>query len=442
MKYIQLLLVACLLTFICISKQSTKKIQKNSHFTEGYNSYSCENLVKFFQKVDSTTAKNRYIWNKNIYGPVLLIDDKNGKYYANTNPDEEAFAKNYTCYEGTLPKDKMLGSGTNTIVKWKNKVWAVATLPLSTIPGFDIDVVTHELTHVELESRGHSTGIQNTSHLVTYNGRILMRLELELLKKFITNDRNDIQLLKDALSIRQLRHQEFSSFKMNENSLEHNEGLANYSGIIMANLTKIKIKSFFTMLINRFVQSERYGRDFAYLTITIYGMKLRESDSLWTQKVNPNTDLTDFMIKAFKVDKLPRDLKYYTSKYDFLDILEQEKNIVEKQKRSIDSITRIFLNGPHLKVKFEKAAMSTSPEDFLLNDMGRHFSFIRVTDSWGELNATKGIVISPDFRVGYLRIPKDYSSNTIVGEGYTLNLKDKYKIVKESDSVYVLKKSD
>ncbi len=437
MKYIHLLLMFGLVTLVIGSKQPQKKAQEDAlRETKASNSYSCEDFVKFFQKVDSITTKNIYIWNKNIYGPILLIDQKNGKYYANTNPDEEMFAKEYNCYEGTLPNDKRIG--VNTTVRWKGKVWATVNLPLSNIPGFDIEVTTHELTHVELASRGHSINIQNTSHLTTASGRVLMRLELELLKKFIQNDGNDIQLLKDALSIRQIRYQEFPGFKANENNLEHNEGLASYSGTIMANLTKSKIKSFYSMRINNFVKNPIYGRDFAYLPMTIYGTKLIESDSLWTQKITPNTDLTDFLVKAFEVDQLPKDLKYYISKYDFTGIIEQEKNTVKTLQKSVDSIARIFVKGPHLKVKFEQPQMTTSPEDFVLNDMGRHFNFIKVTDMWGELNATKGIVISPDFRTGYLRIPTNYSTNNVVGEGYTLNLNDKYRITKESDSIYVL----
>jgi len=420
-------------------KYSDLQTQLTSYSAEDEITYSCEDFVKFFQKIESITSNNHYIWNKNIYGPLLLIDQKNGKYYANTNPDEEMFAKNYTCYEGALPKDKRIGG--NTTVKWKGKIWATVNLPLSNVPGFDVETPTHELTHVELgHNRGHSMGVQNTSHLTTANGRVLMRLELELLKKFIQNDGNDIQLLKDALSIRQIRHQEFPDFKANENKLEHNEGLASYSGIIMANLTKAKIKSFYTMRINNYVNSPIYGRDYAYLPMTIYGMKLRERDSLWTQKITPRTDLTDFLIKAFKVNESPKDLKYYISKYSFSDIFEQEINTVKKLQRSVDSITRIFLKGPHLKVKFEQPQMSTSPEDFLLNDMGRHFDYIKVTDVWGELDATKGIVLSLDFKTGYLRVPTDYSSINVVGQGYTLSLKDNYKIIKESDSVYVLKK--
>lgn len=439
MKNIYILLVFTLAFYTNKKNQPIKTPHNNILLeTENQKNYSCEDFSRFFKKVDSITSKNKYIWDKNIYGPVLLIDEKNRKYYANTNPDEEVFSKEHNCYEGTLPKGKIFAG--NTTIKWKGKVWATASLPLSTIPGFDIELVTHELTHVVLGARGHSVSAQNTSHLTTQDGRVLIRLEFELLKKFIMEDRKDIQLLKDALSIRLLRYEKFPDYRKNENALEHNEGLANYSGTIMANLTKSKIKSFYTMRINMFVNSKTYGKDFAYIPMVVYGMKLRETDSLWTQKITPKSDLTDFFVKKFNVSKSPENLDFYISKYDFSGIIEKEKNTIIKQQKSIDSISKIFLKAPYFKLKLEKPSMSTSPEDFLLNEKGRHFSTARILDLWGELNTTKGIVISPDFRTAYLRAPQNYSSNNVVGEGYTLKLKKGYKVVMETDSIYILKK--
>ena len=81
----------------------------------------------------------------------------------------------------------------------------------------------------------------DNNHLDKKQGRIYLRLELEALQTAVKLQGQDaIPHIINALRFRKLRHQIYSDADSTENLLELNEGLAEYTGLMMSERTPDK----------------------------------------------------------------------------------------------------------------------------------------------------------------------------------------------------------
>ncbi|WP_336830540.1 hypothetical protein [Sphingobacterium multivorum] len=72
--------------------------------------------------------------------------------------------------------------------------------------------------------------------------------------------------LKDALIFRKYRNSLFSGSAHIENQLELNEGIAEYTGVMISGRNKEKTKKHFTDVVDRSFSNPTYVRSFAYNT--------------------------------------------------------------------------------------------------------------------------------------------------------------------------------
>ena len=71
----------------------------------------------------------------------------------------------------------------NTSLEWNGKTWATVVLPLSSDKHPRLDLITHELFHCAQPSLGFDMRVSDNHHLDEKDGRVLLRLEIEALKK-------------------------------------------------------------------------------------------------------------------------------------------------------------------------------------------------------------------------------------------------------------------
>ena len=388
-----------------------------------------------FFKVQAIASRFTSLWDKDIYGPVLLVDPKTHKYIANTNPENNVVLFNDTIYEGYLPKEMHV---YNTIVDWKGKTWAMAMLPLSNIEGHDSHTVIHELAHATLKNKGFPIELVDINHVNAVQGKVLIRLELEILKKLLNNGDNYQEYLVDALMVRKLRLETFPNKIEEENKLELNEGLAEYTALIMHNFTHYERASFYTMLIDKFIDNPLYDRRYAYITTPTYGFYLSKKGSLWTQKLNPSTNLTDFFIKGFGINASPQKLDHYITKYHLESFKESEIQLAENNKRIKDSIAYVFMKQSHLEIDLDKMSFSSKfRNQFYLDDLGKYYKGAKINDTWGELIVEGGgILLTNDFKKAYLTEPKLISNDSVVGNGYKIKFLEGYRVEKKSNTIY------
>lgn len=310
-------------------------------------------------------------------------------------------------------------------------------LPLPENKQKRIGLLAHESFHRIQPLLGFELNNTENNHLDQRDGRMYLRLELEALKKAIqsVSDNELKEHLTRALSFRKYRHNLYDGSALSENLLELNEGMAEFTGVIVSNRNKRETAKFLTDGINGFFNNPTFVRSFAYHTIPVYGYLLYDKDKNWNKNITAKTDLTDYFVKAFKIS-ISSDLENAVKKesllYNGSSIAKEEGIREEKKKKRIAEYKSQFIEQSHFEIKFEKMNVSFDPRNIIpVEDKGTVYPVIRVTDKWGVLTVEKGALMSPNWDKISITNPNQAEDKKISGEGWTLELVDGYMIKKD-----------
>ncbi|HBK40831.1 MAG TPA: hypothetical protein DDZ57_04580, partial [Porphyromonadaceae bacterium] len=121
-----------------------------------------DSIPHYFDQVKQATRENVKIWDKDIYGPIMLIEEGTRVIYANEPDKDNVLVARRGYYTGVLPKEI---SFQNTSLDWKGKTWATVVLPLSPNKYQRLDLITHELFHSAQLSLGFDIRGSDNYHL-------------------------------------------------------------------------------------------------------------------------------------------------------------------------------------------------------------------------------------------------------------------------------------
>ncbi|SIT02530.1 hypothetical protein SAMN05421786_104115 [Chryseobacterium ureilyticum] len=414
-----------LITAVFVLNQSIK----------GQQSVSQDSISVFFDELKTAAHANTELWSKDLYGPTILINPESRTFFANEQDDVGSLQPNGNIYSGVLPGKINIA---NTAIDWNGKKWAMIMLPLSQNKHNRINLLAHESFHRIQPSLGFTSKNSDNNHLDQKEGRIYLRLELEALKKAIQSrsEKEKHEHLTNALTFRKYRHQLYENSDSSENQLELNEGLAEFTGVIISNRNKAEVSAFFQNEINEFFKNPTFVRSFAYYTIPVYGYLLYDKDKNWNKAISVSTDLTDYFIKAFNIS-IPRDLKkavqVVSAVYNGKKIQKEEAEREERTKKLIAEYKLKLITQPHFEIKFEKMNISFDPRNIVpVEDKGTVYPNIRVTDRWGILTVDKGAALmSPNWDKISISNPVKTEGKKISGEGWILELTDGYTVGKD-----------
>jgi hypothetical protein len=393
-----------------------------------------EAYATFFSELNTAEEQSWSLWDMNMYGPLLLVNPKTREVFANYPDKDGALQPDGNVYHGTLPAYINI---YNTIANWNGREWAMVMLPLPGNKQDRIDLMAHELFHVVQGSFGFRGWSPDNSHLDDKNGRILMRLEVEALRKALESTSTyDIKKnLTNALIFREYRYMLFPQAKISENLLELNEGLAEYTGTMVANRTRQETLYHFEVSLNAFVRFPTFVRSFAYETIPIYGYLLQQSDKYWNKRITPETNLADFFIQDFGLS-LPSDLpsaeRSIEDLYDGALIRAEETNRQTARQTQVEKYREAFVNHPHFEIRLENKRIQFDPTGVVpLDNQGTVYTKIRIVDNWGILDAQNGALLSPRWDKITVSNPTKIDGDNITGDGWTLQLDPSYTIVED-----------
>ncbi len=391
-------------------------------------------FAAFFEEVRAAESEHFNLWDRDMYGPILVVNPQTREVYSNFPDAGGALVRRGDIYEGRLPEEININ---NTIVHWNGREWAMVMLPLPNYRKARISLFAHELFHVVQPSLGFRGYSPDNSQLDEKNGRILLRLELEALRKALeTPSTNEMKkCLTDAMTFREYRYLIYPQAKFTENLLELNEGLAEYTGLIVSDMTREEAVYFFERSINAFVRYPTFVRSFAYETIPVYGYLLRQSDRYWNKDISPTTNLSDYFIRAFGLNipfHLPSAERAIEDRYDGKLIRAEETNRESIRIQQIATYRKEFINRPHVEIMFEKMHLTFDPRDVIpLDDKGNVYPTIRVTDEWGILDVRNGALMSPRWDKIIVSAPTSIDGADASGDGWTLKLSSGYMIVED-----------
>lgn len=408
-------------------------------------SFPSDSLLLYFRQVEEATFKYIGLWDKEIYGPILVVDPDTREVYANL-PDEKGFLQlEKGIYTGVLPKEVPL---SNTDILWSGTQWAMVVLPLPVDEYDRIDLITHELFHSAQPSLGFEINVSESNHLDLREGRIYLRLEMAALKAALRARRLNRaeEHLRNALIFRKYRHLLFRGSETNENSLELLEGLATYTGQMMSGRNKWQWREYLIQRIDQFEKTSSFVRSFAYETVPIYGFFLYQKDNQWNKPVENDTQLTELFLEAFDFDMrilLQSYVKQVAEEYRGHTIVDDEDKREFLHNALLDRYREIFFEQPHLEIRLENMHFAFDPKTLipLDEDEGTVYPSIYLSDNWGILSVKRGgALLRRDWRWIIVSEPQEISGRSITGEGWTIELKEGYQVIENSRGDFQISK--
>lgn len=427
MKKIPLLLSSLLFTILLNGQEKITSHELNTAFNQ-------------FKKAAN---KEKKIWAKNLYGPLLIINPSTREVYANAKDSLGELILKDGIFVGQYPQNKLIA---NTHVKWNGTDWAMVMLPFPENKNNRIGLMAHERFHVVQQELGFFGNNQESHHLDKINGRIYLRLELEALKQAVksTHKATTKEHLTNAMAFRNFRYQLFPGADRLENSLEMNEGLAEYTGEATSG-RKIKEKAtHFIQQIDSFYQQPSFVRSFAYQTTPIYGYLLDQQKKGWNRTIKADDNLTQLFNTAFKLpNQQPTQatVDSLTTFYNAEFIRTEEKEREKKRIERFAGYKKQFIEQPHFIIPLENMRIQFNTNNlFPLDDFGTVYPTMTVIDKWGQLTVNKGGLLDPSWKKITLTMPTKIDKNKVAGDGWEIDLKDGYSLHKTEEGNYKLSK--
>ena len=396
-------------------------------------------LAAAYFKEAEAAARNQNLWPAKLYGPLLFVDVQSRLTYANMPDSAGILQPDGEIYKGILPKDVMVA---NTAIHWDGRLWSVVLWPLPQDRDERLNLVMHESFHriqEQLELPAHSP---TADHLSTMYGRIYFLLELQALKAALSKplDQRNADL-KSALLFRAKRRELFPQSFNNERLLEMNEGLAEYTGVMLGR-SKGSIKQHLNNVISYAASHESLIRSFPYITGPVYGYLLYEKNPEWTLKVDSNSSFPNLIGANYHINLpeklLEKKVASRINQYDGKAIVASEKLKEEDHQKMISEYVTLFTKQPILTIKLIKMNIGFNPNNlFDLGEYGTVYPTAQIKDTWGQLIVSINGVLMKDWSVITLSASDGISINgrAIEGKGWKIMLNPGWDMVK-NDSLH------
>lgn len=401
----------------------------------------------FTQAQSLCEADGGRLWGASLCGPIMLVDPKTRRIVTSHADAKGALRELDGVFVGDLPAD---ANAANTAVEWSGTRWTQMLWPLPEDAGKRGTLITHEMFHRLQPGLPIATAKGGDNpHLDTLEGRYTLQLEWRALARALqASDRDEKRAaLVDALAFRAERYRRFPVATVDEAALETNEGLAEYTGVMLGNTTpRARLQAALRDLRSH-VDDPSFVRSFAYATGPAYGMLLDEFAPGWRKRLGEKqldlgTRLRD--AAGIKVATDEASLATAASRYDGAALREAETARERKRQAQLARNRARFVDGPVLRLDLKHMSIQFNPSNLQpLDDIGTVYPTMRVTDDWGTLEVEDGAVMSSDWKAVILAAPEATGTAMPHGPGWKLALNPGWSLAPGTRSGdYVLKGPD
>lgn len=367
-------------------------------------------------------ADNGRLWNVSLCGPLIVVDPGTRQAWATQRDDLNVLTRAAEGgWTGALPEGVPIA---NTTVEWADVRWIMVIGPLPEDQTARRVLLAHEAWHRVQASIGLPMQNANAAHLETERGRYLLRLELRALATaMLSNGHARRNAAKDALAFRMARLSSFPDALSAEASLDRNEGLAAYTGVVLGAGGQASLHAARTL--DAYDDHEAFARAYAYASGPAYGLLLDEYAPSWRGNL-ASWAPADLLVGPLRVRPLSaRNLQRSARRYGGPEIAGEERLRSERRQRLIASLRTQFsgarLELPLGQMQFEFDPGAVTP----VEGLGTVYQRLVLRDLWGELRAHQGALISPNFNMLTAAHPEP---GGLSGPGWTLSLTPAYRI--------------
>jgi hypothetical protein len=393
-----------------------------------------ETARTYFSEAQSLCqADHGQVWGVSLCGPIMFVDPQSRSIVANQADAKGLLKADGGVFIGLLPTDQNIA---NTAVEWSGVHWTQMLWPLPDDVRQRGTLISHELFHrIQDQLKLPKVEGGENAQLDTVDGRYYLQLEWRALSRALQASTNEERkkAVADAVLFRAERYRLFPSAEAQEQALELNEGLAEYTGVRVGNPTpKEQIKAaLYDLSSHR--DDNTFVRSFAYATGPGYGLLLDRYLPGWHDQLRAGQGFDALLRNALNI-ALPTNLKRAAEQrapqYDGATLRAAEVERETKRQQLVAGYRARFVDGPVLTLQFRHMHVQFDPRNLQpLGDAGMVYPNLRISDDWGILDAKNGALMKPDWSAVIVVVPSASTGSSLKGDGWTLELKSGWKIV-------------
>jgi len=352
------------------------------------------------------------LWGVSICAP-MVIGDMRTQTFATSQPPPDA------------PRPPVVGL-VNGPVKWGGVTWAAYAWNdlVNRSAQSRNEVLLHELFHGVQQQLGLFVPLVENEHLDALDGRYWLQLEWRALARALTASgaqRN--AAVRDALAFRQERRRIYPAFAETERALEINEGLASYTGTVLAASSRTDAAASALRVLTDAEKGESFIRTFAYASGPAYGLLLDEASPGWRRALRSTDDFGILLMNALAVQPANAAVAA-AAVYGGVELRLAEEQREKQRQDRINELRQRFVDGPVLVIPGGGTGMSDSRGATVIPGSGTvYFHAYRASGAWGTLEAEKGVLLASDGRSRRVPAPVRLDDGTFSGDGWTFRPK-------------------
>ncbi|HEX7332120.1 MAG TPA: hypothetical protein VF290_11520 [Pyrinomonadaceae bacterium] len=422
LKQIFLVIASLLLLVTCAAAQSS--------------SIDTKLAAQYFAQLKQTSERDGgKTWGLPLYGPIILVDPSSRDVVANQADRENKLASRDGVFVGKLPNEI---NPANTAFDWAGVHWTMVMWPVSEFRQPRERLLLHECFHrLQQQLKLPARDAVNT-HLDTLNGRIWLQMEWRALERALRQTGPARKAaIADAMLFRNYRRSLFPGSANNENALELNEGLAEFTGVKLSSADPQETALRANLILRQGRNNPTFARSFAYVSGPAYGALLDLGGKPWRGRLNQVADLGVLLQLQYNVRILPSEAaaRSALSRYDGEEIVTVETEQEQKRVQQTAAARKKFLDGPVLILPLSpEVNYSFNPNNVVAIDGSNSvYPTLRMVDNWGVLTVSNGAWLerAPTGHIASARVqaPQDVSARPLKGDGWSLELANGWEVV-------------
>lgn len=383
----------------------------------------------FSEAAELTSRDGGALWGRSLEGPLLFVHAPSRTVLSTVAGDGDLLRALGALFSGTLPDAEPIA---NTSLRWAGRTWAMVVWPPRADSLERRMLFAHELWHRIQDSLGLPSGIPSNAHLGTRDGRLWLRLEGRALRKaLVSSGAVRSRVLEDAVAFRRARRTLFPGSENDERALELNEGLAQYSGIMLATDSRTVRRELADRGLAILDSATHFERDFAYHTGPAWGLLLDDLAPGWRVGLRSTDDLAMIAAQSLGPRSSARSAAARGASYGLAAVRKGEDKRIEARKKHLAAQQTRFVTGPVLELPLAEMKMSFDPAKVeAMGSLGSVYGMLRLTDRWGMLQCdVSGGLIAADFQRALVPAPSDTAGRRLTGPGWVLELLPGWQVV-------------
>lgn len=393
--------------------------------------------IYFDQAKSLAAGDDGDLWGTSLHGPMIFVETQSRFAVANQADEQKHLQLVDGLWCGTLPADVQLA---NTSIEWSGVRWTMVMwngIPQNRFARGRL--LMHESLHRIQPALGFNAASPINAHLDSMVGRIWLRLEMRALAAALVHqdsDRDCRNHIRAAMLFRAIRRAECrGNCASEEDQLEANEGICEYTGFRLCGLPESVLSDRAAVELERSESSPSLTRSFAYTTGPALGLLLDQWEPEWRKSFIAEPILAARLASAVALppERIAREQAMELAKdYGWQEIFLVESERDAKRRARLEQLAAQYEQGrvleivttPNFRFSFDPNAAESLDAQRVVHKP------VTASDDWGTLDARQGALI--DFQSPMkliLSLPNDATPESLpwkldLAPGYELDSSD------------------